>query len=130
MTDPTPASDADMVHQIVERGDPAEILRVGLNASLKAGDGEFCSCPDPILEGGRLVCGRCLLSNKAQRDARAKLAAEPHPLRWTPLDKQKHEERIAKKGPEWDRMALCRLCGGWRDDPRHEGQGDELWGFA
>lgn len=120
----------DRLNDLVGSGDIASLIGASLRAHLDAADGVFCECEHPILSGERLMCGRCLRSHEGQRQERERNMAGPHPFRWSPLDKEKHEERVARKGPEWDRLAMCRFCAGWREDPRHDDQGEEMWGIS
>lgn len=102
----------DRVRELLDSDNYAGIVGAALNAAF--GD-EVCECDEPILSGDRLMCGRCLLENQDQRAKREATKKGPHPF---------------AHGPERKRLELCRLCAGWPDDPRHEGQGEEMWGVA
>lgn len=56
----------DRAQAIVKRGNPMEIIRVGLRARRLADEGIYCECETPILCGRDLMCGRCLKENQGQ----------------------------------------------------------------
>jgi hypothetical protein len=91
----------DRAQEIIARGDPATILRMGLAACEAAERGEFCECEEPSLHGRDLMCGHCLYENRGQIERWEALMRSPHPF------EGKFEDH------------LCRICAGWSDDPRH-----------
>jgi len=95
----------DQAQAIIERGDPVEIIRVGLRARSKAEEGCYCECVDPILAGRDLMCGRCLLENQDQVAARNAEIRSDHPFQ--------------PRGASGIKSKMCRICTGWADDPRH-----------
>ena len=98
---------ADRATEIVQRGDPAEILRMAMGARFAAEEGRFCECEDPSLYGRDLMCGNCLLENQGQRDSLEASMRAPHPF------KENTRSEAAR------RLGMCGLCAGWKDDPRH-----------
>jgi hypothetical protein len=97
----------DKAVEIIERGDPAEILSMGLRARLAAEDGRYCECEQPILHGPDLMCGRCLLENRDQIEEATRRIREPHAFEPGALDGR-----------------MCSVCSGWEDDARHRFRGD------
>lgn len=94
--------------EIIRRGDPMEILRMGLGARFAAEEGRFCECDEPALTGRDLMCGNCLLENEGQI---ARLEA---------LIRGSHAFEDAREGSGARRLDYCAVCAFPRDDPRHE----------
>lgn len=92
--------------EIIQRGDPAEIMRMALGAWFAGMDGEYCRCDEPDLHGRDLMCGHCLLENEGQRDRLAALIRGPHAFE-------------PSTRPWRHRMGWCDLCTHPKDDPRH-----------
>jgi hypothetical protein len=99
---------SDRAAEIIARGDPEEIVRMALGARFAAEDGRYCECEEPSLHGLDLMCGNCLLENESQIEARTKAMHEPHAF----VPDPDPDSAAARTG-------MCRLCAGWRDDPRH-----------
>jgi hypothetical protein len=95
----------DRAQQIIERGDPREIIRIALEARNQAEEGIFCECEEPILHGFDLMCGRCLRENQSQIDRRNERIQSSHAF-----------EAMGHRGIK---ALMCRVCSGWQDDPRH-----------
>lgn len=89
--------------EIIERGDPAEILGMALGARCAAARGEFCECEQPDLVGDGLMCGHCLRENREQIERRERRSREPHAF--TPREPSDE---------------MCDICTRWRDDPIHK----------
>lgn len=94
--------------EIVARGDTREVLRAALGAWFAAHEGRYCECDEPSLRGLDLMCGECLLENRSQIEKRERAMREPH-------------EFVSDPNPRSAaaRLGMCRLCSGWRNDPRH-----------
>jgi hypothetical protein len=120
----------DRLREIIDSGDIPTLIAKALKAHMDGNDGIFCACDEPVLVEERLMCGRCLMENQAQREARERNMKLAHPFRWSPLDKERHEERVAKHGPKAEQLAMCTYCGNWRDHELHDGQGEEMWGIG
>lgn len=110
----------DVAFDILRRGDPAEIIRVALNARARAEEGVVCTCPEPILVGDDLMCGRCLLENDGQRLAREARMNGPHEFA---THFPRGRDLTDKDREYWEQLGMCDVCSGWRDDPRHAGGG-------
>lgn len=102
----------DRAQEIIERGDPLEIIRVGLRARRKAEEGVFCECEAPILAAYDLMCGRCLLENQGQIERRTARIRSLH--------------TFEPSGEGQIKREMCRICSGWKDDPRHSEQQGEV----
>ncbi len=96
---------ADKAQEIIDRGDPKEIIRVGLRARRQAEEGVFCECSEPILTGYDLMCGSCLRENQGQIERRTGRIRSSH--------------AFEPSGDGEIRRKMCRICSGWEDDPRH-----------
>jgi hypothetical protein len=95
----------DRAQEIIERGDPREIIAVGLRARSQAEEGLYCECDEPILTGRDLMCGACLRENQTQIGKRTREIREPH--------------AFEPRGQTGIKAKMCRVCSHWEDDPRH-----------
>ncbi len=66
----------------------------------------FCACAEPDVTGRDLMCVRCNLEVKAQRERREREMSEPHPY-----------EPMSSNGRDFE---MCGFCSRWKDDPIHE----------
>ena len=81
---------------------------MALGARFAAEEGRYCECVEPSLHGRDLMCGNCLLENRAQIASLEKAMREPHAFEPDP-----REDSAAA------RLGMCRLCSHWYEDPRH-----------
>mgnify|MGYP003559454228 CR=1 FL=1 len=97
-----------------DNGDVKALIGIGIRSAFSD---ERCGCAEPDTSMG-LMCRKCLKHNDAaERDLLARRKA-PHPFE---IDVISH--------PSGERMGMCSFCTRWRDDPRHEGQGEHrVWG--
>lgn len=92
----------------MESGDYGPVLAIALGARVKADDGRYCVCADPLLSGLDLMCSACLLNNRDQ-------------------EKRKLLSLYGAHDFEADTASETRVAMGWckctypKDDPRHHG---------
>ena len=87
---------------IIERGDPQEIISMALGARFAADEGRYCRCIEPALVGYALMCGNCLLESEGQIERATRRLREPHTF-------------VSSREPDW----LCDICAHESDHPRH-----------
>ena len=98
---------SDRASEIIAKGDPEAILKMAMGAWFAADEGRYCECDEPSLHGRDLMCGNCLLENRAQIEARTREINEPHA--WVPSERSDAARRLG----------MCGICSMWADDPRH-----------
>lgn len=101
--------------EIIDQGDPHEIIRMALGAWFAAEEGRYCMCEEPELAGLNLMCGNCLLENRGQRALRTRRLREPHRHIYDPNRIHFPDHPVGKYG-------VCELCAYFADNERHIGE--------
>jgi len=105
----------------LDAGDAAPIVRIGLGSRVKALEGQFCACTDPLTPGKNLMCEACLFHNK---DAEIRLVRQM-------ITAHDFVPNTIRANPSPIRLRMCALCTMWDTDPRHHGVsavGKTMWG--
>lgn len=104
----------DLAAEIIERGEPKEILAMVFRARGAAEEGRWCECDEPITSGVGLLCGACLLNNQDQERLACVRIVRAHDF-----------------VPKETFLPMCAVCTMWEDNPRHHGVhgvGRASWG--
>lgn len=92
------------IDAMIDAEDWGGVIGLAVNAWMSAAEGVFCRCTEPDVVGRDLMCARCNLEVKSQREKRERERHEPHP----------YEPMVGRSD-----FGMCGFCSRWQDDPIH-----------